>query len=80
MAEIDDKKLIGLEKLLNTTISNLLYGGGGDPGWSELAGAAACFKTLQVLGLSIKNESSIREELGGENVHNENFLKTFNIE
>jgi hypothetical protein len=80
MATIDDKELKKLEKLLNSTVSNLLYGGCADPGWSELAGAAACVKTLQVLGLKIKGEKDVRRELGGENIHDENFLKTFDIE
>lgn len=80
MAEIDDKKLKGLEKILNDNIADLLYGGSTDPGWTELASAAVCVKTLQVLGLKIKHEESVRKELGGENVENQNFLKTFKVE
>lgn len=75
MAEINDKVLKKVSKNLNATISNLLYGGGGDARWGELAGAAACFKTLKLLGLKIKNEDDIRLELEGENVYNDNFLK-----
>lgn len=77
MAEVADKDLKSIEKILNTTISNLLYGGSSDPGWSECAGAAACFKTLQLLGLKIKNEEEVREELSNpeNNVSEENFLK-----
>ena len=43
MSEIDDKNLKKISKLLNQTISNLLYGGSGDPGWGELSGASSCF-------------------------------------
>jgi hypothetical protein len=75
MAEIDDKVLKKIEKNLNTTISNLLYGGGGDPGWSELAGAAASFEVLKLLGLKVKSEKDIRQTLEGENVYDDNFIK-----
>lgn len=80
MAQIEDDKLQELEKLLNTTISNLVYGPSGDPGWHELAGASAAFKTLQILGLKIEGEEDVRAVLGGENICDENFLKTFRIQ
>ena len=75
MAEVTDKDLNKIEKMLNTTISNLLYGGSGDPSWGECAGAAACFKVLKILNLKIKNEESVQQELKANSLHNEDFLK-----
>lgn len=74
MSEIDDKNLKKISKLLNQTISNLLYGGSGDPGWGELSGASSCFKVLELLSLKIKNEKDVRQSLESENVHDFNFL------
>ncbi len=80
LVPIERKSLKKIEKMLNSTITNLLYGGCADPGWSECEGAAACFKTLKLLGLKVKNEQSIREELSDpqRNVSETNFLKKFN--
>ena len=75
MAEVNDKDLKKIQKMMNDTISNLLYGGSSDPGWGELAGAAVCFQTLKILGLKIKGEKDIRRELEGENIYDENFLE-----
>jgi hypothetical protein len=75
MAEVDDKTLKKIEKLLNDNVSELLWGGGGDPGWGELNGATICLKVLKLLNLKIKNEKDVRFTLEGENVYNDNFLK-----
>lgn len=77
MVEIDDKDLKKIEKMLNSTISDLLYGGSSDPGWSECQGAAACFKTLKLLGLKVKDEEDITKQLSDpdNNVSEHNFLK-----
>lgn len=72
---IDDKVLKKVEKLLNETISELLYGPAGDPGYSELFGAATCFEVLKLLDLKVKGEEDIRRELEGENVYTDNFIK-----
>lgn len=79
MAEIDDKVLKEIAKLLNNTISNSLYGGGGDPGWGELASAATSVKILQLLDLEVKDQEDVFRELKEENICDENFLKTFKI-
>lgn len=77
MAEISDENLKKIEKMLNSTISNLLHGGSSDPNWNECSGAAACFKTLKILGLQIKNEEEIGEQLSlpQNNISGRNFLK-----
>jgi hypothetical protein len=77
MATVDDKNLKKIETMLNTTISNLLYGGSSDPGWTECEAAAVCFKTLKLLGLSIKDEKELQEILSDptQNVSEKNFLK-----
>lgn len=75
MAEINDKVLKKIEKDLNKTIRTLLYGGGGEPGYSELTGAATCFATLKHLGLKVKSEEDIRLSLENENVYDKNFIK-----
>ena len=73
--EVSHKILMKIQKILNDTIENLLYGGCSDPGTSELEGAACCFKTLKLLGLKVKDEANRRMELEGDNLYNENFLK-----
>lgn len=75
MSEIDDKKLKKVEKRLNQAMRDLLYGGGGDPGWTELSGAATCFEILKLLGLKIKEEKDIRQTLEKDNVYDDNFIK-----
>jgi hypothetical protein len=75
MAEVSDKDLKKIQKMMNDTISDLLYGGSSDAGWAELAGSATCFKILQILGLKIKDEKEVRTELEGENIYDENFLE-----
>jgi hypothetical protein len=74
MAEIPDKDLSKVGKLLNESISDLLGGGVGDPGGMELTAAAACFRCLKLLNLKIKNEKDIRVALEGENVHDFNYI------
>jgi hypothetical protein len=74
MANIDDKVLKKIEGELNSTIKNLLYGGGGDAGWAECAGAAACFRTLKSLNLTVKDEEDTRKFLETDNICEENFL------
>jgi hypothetical protein len=73
--EINNKDLKKIEKMLNTTITNILFGGSSDPGWKECAWAAACFRTLQILKLGIEDEDDIRQLLETDNVSEENFLK-----
>jgi hypothetical protein len=75
MAKINDESLRKIEKMPNNTISSLLYGGSNDLSWPELEGAAACFKTLQLLGLKVEKEKDTRETLEKNNVHYYNFLK-----
>lgn len=77
MAEIANENLRTIEMLLNTTISNLLYGGSTDAGWSECAAAAACFRTLKLLSLPIKDEENVMKQLTNptENISEYNFLK-----
>jgi hypothetical protein len=75
MVKINDESLRKIEKMLNNTISSLLYGGSSDPSWSELEGAASCFKTLQLLELKVEKEKGTRETLEKDNVHYYNFLK-----
>lgn len=75
MFEVDIKVLKKIKKLLNGTISSLLYGGSSDPGYAELEGAAACFKTLTLLGLKVSNSKLVEEELRGENVFDTDFLE-----
>jgi hypothetical protein len=75
MVDISEEGLASVESMLNSTISNLLWGGSSDPGWGQLSGAAACFKTLKILGLNIEKEEDRREVLSGGNIHGEDFLK-----
>jgi hypothetical protein len=77
MAEIADKDLRKIQKMLNKTISSLLYGGSSDPGFAECEGAAACFKTLKLLGLKVTDEKDITEQLSDptQNVSEHNFLE-----
>jgi len=74
LVEIDVKDLKKIEKMLNTTISNLLFGGTSDPGWGQCAGAAVCFETLKILKLDIEAEDEVRQVLETDNICNENFL------
>ena len=75
MAILSDKESKKLTKMFNVAISDLLYSGSGAPNWGSLAGAAVCFNALQMLGLKIKHEKSIRAELEGGNSYFENFLE-----
>jgi hypothetical protein len=75
MAEVKDKDLKKIQKMMNDIISDMLYGGAGDPGISELTAATVCVQTLLLLGLKIKNEKDVRRELEGENVYDRNFLE-----
>jgi len=75
LVEIDIKDLKKIEKMLNTTIRNLLYGGTTEAGWGACAGSAVCFKTLKILKLGIEDEDDIRQLLETDNVSEENFLK-----
>jgi hypothetical protein len=77
MVEISEEDLKKIEKMLNSTISNLMYGGSGDPGWNECSGAAVCFKILKILRLQVKNEEEISEQLSvpENNISGRNFLK-----
>lgn len=81
MSEIKDQDLQQIEKMLNTAIRNLLYGGSTDPDWGECAGAAVCFKTLKILKLNIEEEDEVREELSNPqmNLWHENFLKPYDL-
>lgn len=74
--KVDDKVLKNIQKILNDTISNLLYGGGGEAGNSELLSAANAYKVLKLLNLRVKNENDIFKELSGENVHNYNYIES----
>lgn len=80
MAEINDKKIKELEDLLNKIIHNGLYDPSGDPDWPQLAAAAAAYKSLQILGLKVKGEKDVRLMLREDNICEENFLNTFDIE
>ena len=73
--EISDKELNRIEKMLNTTISNLLFGPSCDPDWDHCAGAAVSFKILKMLNLKVKAEDEVKKILETDNVWNENFLK-----
>ncbi len=77
--EISDKSLKEIEELLNDTISSLLYGGGGDPIWQELNGAASCYKVLRLCGLKVNSEEEIRATLESENIFERNFLEPYNL-
>lgn len=74
MIDISKENLDYIESILNSTISNLLNGGTSDPGWGQLNGAAACFQTLEILGLKIRNKEDVRITLIGENILGEDFL------
>jgi hypothetical protein len=79
MAEIPNKDLLKVGKLLNESMNDLLYGGGGGgggggPGGMALTAAASCFQCLKLLNLKIKYEKDIRLTLEGENVHSYNYI------
>lgn len=71
---IGDEELERLRKLLNNTISELLYGGNGDACWDGLQGAAICFKMLKIFNLEIKNEKNIVSILEGNNIFGKSFF------
>lgn len=75
MIEIDKKVSRSIGRLLNKQIHSFLYGGSGEAGYSELEGAATCFKTLTLLGLKVSGAKLVEEELRRENVFNTDFLK-----
>jgi hypothetical protein len=77
MVDIAQKKLDDLTKMLNDSISNLLYGGSADPGWSECQGAATCYRILKTLGLEINNEEEVKDQLSNPemNISEHNFLE-----
>lgn len=77
--EIDAKNLKQIQKKMNDTISDLLYGGSSDPGYSELSGAAACYFVLQTLGLKVKNTKDVKTELSGENIHDFDFINNKDV-
>jgi len=77
MKSITKQTLMSVEKILNSTIVNCLYGPTGDPNWGECRAAANCFEILKLLDLKIDNENEVKEELSNpnKNISNENFLK-----
>jgi hypothetical protein len=68
-------KKVNPERLLNTTIRELLYGGATDPGWVELETVAALYVLMKHLQLTVKGEEDVLRQLQGENVHERDFLK-----
>jgi hypothetical protein len=78
MKTLDDKTLDYLEKTLNRTIKNLMYGGTTEPKWGECAGASACFQILKVLGLKLEDGDEILEHLSNREINGyEDFLRLY---
>lgn len=69
--------LVNIESMLNSTISELLFGGSTDPGASELESAANIYKTLILMELEIKYEEDVRRLLEKENIYNHNYIEGF---
>ena len=72
---IDDKTLREAAALLNSCISNLVYGGASDPGSGELLNAANIYNVLKLLNLRVKNENDIHKILSGKNINKYNYLE-----
>lgn len=70
-------KKVNPERLLNSTIQNLLYGGSTDPGYSELEAVAVLYVLLKHLQLKIKDEDEVLRQLRTENVCDHDFLKMY---
>lgn len=58
---------------LKEAVRDVLYGGGGDPGRTELIVAAEICKVLEAEGHKIADNGIVRT-LSGENVYNHNYL------
>jgi len=70
-------KKLSIQRLLNKTISEVLYGGSTDPGYAELEAASAMYVTLKTLNLKVTDEKGLLITLRGQNVYDEDFLKEF---
>lgn len=60
---------------MNELIQECLWGGGSDPGGSELYCAAKAFIVLDELDLRIKDRKEVERCLRGENVYDSDYIE-----